>query len=59
MVIADKFNEKGITPREVFMRHIYDLPQKVHSLNKEVEYITTAKFFEVIEADYGIKFENH
>jgi hypothetical protein len=31
MLIADKFNEKGITPREVFLKNVYDLPSRFHS----------------------------
>lgn len=47
--IAAQFNERGYTPREVFMNNVYDSSKRDNELNKEIEYITTQTFYQVIK----------
>ena len=54
--VAERFNDMGITPREVFMNYLFDLSAKETSLNRDLEYITAKKFFSVIEDKFGLKF---
>jgi len=38
------------------MLYFYDLPKKQNALMKDVEYLTTKRFFKVIEKELGLTY---